>query len=284
MISIIIPVFNEEKVIVQTIAEVKKSLASMGQPHEIIVVNDGSQDQSGTILKKVQGIKLITHINNKGYGASLKSGIRVAQGEKILITDADGTYPIERIPDLITKSSEFDMVVGARSSENVPLLRKPAKKILSMLANFLTGRIIPDLNSGMRIFNKDLALEFFHLFPNGFSFTTTITLAALTNNYSVEYVPIEYHKRIGKSTISPWNFFEFAALIVRLVMYFNPLKFFLTPGILLLIGGAGFGIWEVVQQRNLGEFPILLVITGLQICFLGLIADLIVKSRNARVK
>jgi hypothetical protein len=134
----------------------------------------------------------------------------------------------------------------------------------------------------MRVFDKSLALEFFHLFPQGFSFTTTITLAAMTNGYSVKYVPIDYYKRVGKSSMGPWNFFDFIALIVRIITYFRPFRFFVIPGFLLLLSGVAFGVYEAILINNLGEMPVLLFLTGLQILFMGLLADMIAKSRGAQ--
>jgi len=158
------------------------------------------------------------------------------------------------------------------------LLRRPAKKILSILANFLTKENIPDLNSGMRLFKKSLAMEFFKLFPPGFSFTTTITLCALTNNYKVKYIPINYNKRVGKSSIRPFDFINFMSLIVKIALFFEPLKFFLVPGLIFILGGIVYGIYQIISfPSGIGQLPIILILGGFQICFLGLIAELIVK-------
>lgn len=286
-ISIIIPVYNEEDSIGNTLSEVKRVMDNLKLEYEIITVNDGSSDKSKEILEKEEGIKPINNSYNLGYGASIKIGIKNAKYSWIFIIDADGTYPINDIPKLIRHTDNYDMVVGARTGKNVnvPLLRRPAKFILTTLAKFLTRKKIPDLNSGMRLFKKDIAMEFFNLFPSGFSFTTTITLACLTNDYTVKFVPIDYLKRKGKSTIHPINdFLNFNKIIFKIILYFEPLKFFLFPGILFMLVGAGYGVYQLITIRNLAQFPVLLVIAGLQIFFLGLIADLIVKSRVNRVK
>lgn len=283
LISVIIPVYNEEKSVEDTIKKAKFFLNQTRVAYEIIAVNDGSKDMSREILENIDDIKIINHPYNLGYGASLKTGIKASKGEYILITDADGTYPIEDIPRLIRYASMYDMVVGARTGKdvNIPLMRKPAKFILSTLANFLSKRHIPDLNSGFRIFKKELALRFFHMFPSNFSFTTTITLAALTNDYTVKYIKINYKKRKGKSSIKPiQDFLNFSSLIFRVSIYFNPLKMFIPLGFVFLAVGIG-RISQILIRTNFQErlslTGMLLVILGIQTLLLGIIADLIVK-------
>ncbi len=278
-ISIIIPVYNEEKSIGKVLDEIKKIMKKIRNKYEIIVINDGSKDSSAKIIKKKK-VKLIQHKINKGYGASLKSGIKSSNGNKILIIDADDSYPVNEIPKLIRLSSKYDMVVGARigSYVNVPLLRKPAKWFLNKLANYLSGLNIPDLNSGLRIFNKDIALRFFNLFPDGFSFTTTLTLASLTNNYDVEFVPINYYKRSGKSTIHPIkDFAGFIYLIVRMVTYFKPLNVFLPISFILFMLGFIKIIRDFILFSYFGLGGVMAILMAIQIGFLGLLADLIIK-------
>jgi len=277
--SILIPVYNEETAIRETIATVKKVMSS--HSHEIIAINDGSRDSSGKILSTIKGIRVIHNPYNLGYGSSLKKGLLAAKGKYIIITDADGTYPIDALPHFLKFLPKYDMVVGSRKqTENIPLLRRPAKLILSVLANILTGRHIPDLNSGLRVFRRDMALQFLHLYPAGFSFTTTLTLAALTNGYTCKYLPINYYKRKGKSSIKPIkDFIGFSTLIFRVMTYFDPLKFFLLPGLLIISVGVAYGIYQFIIIQNIAQLPIILILAGLQICFLGLIADLVVRKK-----
>jgi len=283
VVSVVIPVYNEENAVEETIKKVQFFMNQARVPYEIIAVNDGSKDFSREILEKIPGIKLINHPYNLGYGASLKTGIKESKGDYILITDADGTYPIEDIPRLLKYISKYDMVVGARTGKdvNIPLLRRPAKFMLSTIANFVSKRHIPDLNSGFRIFKKELALRFFHLFPSNFSFTTTITLAALTNDYTVKYLKINYKKRKGKSSIKPiQDFINFASLIFRISVYFNPLKIFVPlSSVFLFLGLARISqiLIRTNFQERLSLTGILLVILGIQTMLLGVIADLIVK-------
>lgn len=280
-LSVLIPAYNEKTSILETINKIKSVFSPLVCDYEIIVINDGSKDGTKEVLSKIKDINIINNPYNLGYGASLKKGLCVAQGEYIIITDADGTYPIGDIPKLLKYHTQYDMVVGARIGKNVniPLLRRPAKKILTGLANLMSERKILDLNSGFRIFRKDMALKFYRLYPSGFSFTSTITLAALTNEYTVKYIPIDYFKRTGKSTISPIkDFIRFIALIFKITLYFNPLKFFLIPGIVMLIGGVIYGVYQILNvTTGLGKLPIILILGGMQICFLGIFADMISK-------
>lgn len=283
MLTIILPVYNEEKAISSTIRRIKIVMNKIRVKYEIIAVDDGSKDNSGKILEKIKGISVIHHPYNLGYGASLKDGIKRARYNLILIADADGTYPIEDIPKLLKYSKRYDMVVGARAGKKVddPMMRKPAKFFLRHLANFLTGRKIPDINSGFRIFKKDIALQFFHLFPSGFSFTTTITLACLTNDYTVKYIPINYFRRKGKSSINPVrDFIGFTTLIFKIMMYFNPLRMFLFPSILLFAFGFLILLYDVFIRSNITDLPIIVLLAAFQIGFLGLLADLIVKGKK----
>ncbi|MDA1196667.1 MAG: glycosyltransferase family 2 protein [Nanoarchaeota archaeon] len=284
-ISIVIPVYNEQEALKETIQTVHEAIKNIPDQKEIIVVNDGSSDKTKETLKEINNIQVINNPYNLGYGASLKKGIKAAKYNWILITDADGTYPVKDIPKLIGERANYDMIVGARTKKNVhvPALRKPAKWILTQLAQFLTQKKIPDLNSGLRIFKKDIAMEFWHLFPSRFSFTTTITLACLTNDYLVKFIPIDYYKRKGKSTVRPINdFMHFNKVIFKIVLYFNPLRFFLWPGAILTIAGIIYGFYQVLVSTpgNLGQFPFILFLAGIQIIMLGLLAEIMVKSRK----
>lgn len=280
-ISIVIPIYNEELAIEKTIAEIKKAISGLKHRFEIIAVNDGSKDKTSEIIGNIKGIKAINHPYNKGYGSSIKTGIKASKAEWILITDSDGTYPIKDIPKLISYINDYDMVIGARRKTKMPILRKPAKFILSSLSNFLTGKKIPDLNSGFRIFKKDLALRFFSLFPSGFSFTTTITLAALTNEYNVKYIPIDYYKREGKSKMKPGEFINFITLILRIITFFEPIKIFsLISFILFLIAIIIFIYTAYFADKVADITVIVIVLASIQIFLFGLIADMIARKRN----
>ncbi|HYQ72198.1 MAG TPA: glycosyltransferase family 2 protein [Gammaproteobacteria bacterium] len=276
-VSIVIPAFNEEGAIASGIREIKEAMDPSGYAYEILVVDDGSEDNTAA-LARAEEVTVIALPENQGYGAALKAGIRKSSFETIVITDADGTYPAETIPGLIGELGEYDMVVGARTGENVaaPLVRKPAKWVLRVLASYLAGRHIPDLNSGLRVMRKSLIRRFVHLLPSGFSFTTTITLAALCSGSLVKYIPIDYHARIGKSKIRPGHAFDFTLLIVRTIVYFNPLKVFLPLGAVFFVGGLAKFAYDI-YLGNFSETALMGFIGAAILWAVGLLSDQITK-------
>ena len=275
-VSVLIPAYNEEESIAATVAAIRQHAACVREL-EIIVINDGSRDRTGEIARTLP-VTLIEHEVNTGYGSALKDGLRQAKHEFILIADADGTYPLEDIPRLLEDAAQYAMVVGARTGAvvRIPPLRKPGKWIITRLAEYLSNRKIPDLNSGFRVFRKDVALRFLTLYPDGFSFTTTITLAMLTNHYKVKFIPINYHRRTGKSSIKPLrDFTNFTILIIRICAYFKPLNVFVPPALVLILLGVIKAAIDYHGQGHLGLFGIVLALTGVQMLFIGLLADLI---------
>ncbi len=283
--SVVIPVYNEEKSIKKIVSEVKAVMRSIKKSYEIIVVNDGSSDGTKKILSSLKGIKVLTNENNRGYGYSLKRGIRAASANWIIIIDADQTYSPKDIKKLLDNIEGHDMVIGARVSKkrDIPLLRRPAKWLIGKISNYITNTKIPDLNSGLRVFRKDMVYQFWGLFPDGFSFTTTLTIAALCNNYNVKYVPIDYFKREGKSSINPIrDFIGFNKLLSKIALYFRPLKVFFPLSVLVFMLGVLRGIRDFLLNNSLGELSVILILSSLQIFFFGLLAELIV-NRN-RIK
>jgi glycosyltransferase involved in cell wall biosynthesis len=231
----------------------------------------------------MQEIRLVRHRSNRGYGAALKTGIRQARGEVIVITDADGTYPPEYILQLLEALEDCEMAVGARTGEavKVPLLRKPAKWFLKKLGSFLAQRNIPDLNSGLRAFRKRDVMPLFGILPSGFSFTTSITLAMLCNDMRVEYIPIDYHKREGRSKIRPLpDTAKFLLLVLRTICLFNPLRVFVPLAAALLVSGLIRLGWNVIVSRNIAELEVMLILGGIQIGAFGLLADMVARLRR----
>jgi glycosyltransferase involved in cell wall biosynthesis len=257
----------------------------MDEKCEIIVVDDGSTDNTFKLASEA-GARVVHHPYNKGYGAALKTGIRNANTDVVLLMDADGQHKPEDASKLLQYMDDYDMVVGSRTSNShVSLLRKPGKKILSIVANYLAGTNIPDLNSGFRAIKKNMAMDFMHILPNGFSFTTTITLAALTSGYSVKYVPIEAPKRVGTSKIKPFrDGFRFIMLIIRTVSLFNPMKVVLPVSGFFIISGLLYAVESIMAIDHIPSGALLALITGTIIFFFGVIADqisvLIRRSRN----
>jgi glycosyltransferase involved in cell wall biosynthesis len=284
-ITILIPAYNEAGAIGSTLEKIRQVVDEAGLEAEILVVNDGSTDGTGEVVAQYPYVKLINHPQNKGYGASLKTGIRRARYAHVLITDADGTYPIPRIPDLARELENYDMVVGARTGDTVqiPLVRRPAKWLLTSLANYLSGVEIPDLNSGMRAFKRDIVISYFRMLPSGFSFTTSITLAMLTNDYNVLYVPIDYYHRTGKSKIKPVrDTINFFSLVVRVVLMYRPLRV-MTPIALLLVALSAIKVLYDINAYDfhLATSTVVLLTVTFQLIVLGLVADLVVSLHKS---
>jgi len=260
----------------------------LGVPLKVMIVNDGSTDGTGQKLEQLRrtysSLRVVEHRQNKGYGAALKTGFGLADTEVVVITDADGTYPEDRIADLVASvDAGYDMAIGARvgADVNIPLIRRPAKSALRHLASFLAGARIPDLNSGLRAFRREFVLEYRPILPDGFSFTTTITLAAMTNGHPVEYLTINYAHRSGNSKIRPIrDTLGFTALIIRTVLYFHPLKVFYPLTLVLssvLIAFLAHDIWWE-PTPNLGDKTVLMFVAVVQVLTVGLLADLIEKK------
>ncbi len=278
-VSVVIPAFNEAEHVAEQVRAVQRVLSTSGWSYEIIVVDDGSVDGTAEAVETVAEVMLIRNPRNRGYGASLKRGVGNARFQWILITDADGTYPVEAISALLEAADDYEMVVGARTGAvvRVPLVRRPAKAFLRWLASYLAGQRLPDLNSGLRLMRADLIARYAHLLPSGFSFTTTITLAAACNDHLIHYVPIDYHARLGESKIKPRHAFDFLLLILRTVVFFNPLKVFLPLGGLLALGGLAKLAYDIIHE-NLSESAVLALLGALIIWSVGLLAD-----QNARI-
>lgn len=282
-LSIIIPAYNEQDAIRSVVDEITSVCSKLPLNTEIIVVDDGSTDKTAEALSG-DSVQVIRHAENLGYGASIKTGVLAARYPWILITDADGTYPNAEIPALLENLDKYDMVVGARTGEdvNIPLIRRPAKWILNKLANYMTRTRIPDLNSGFRLIRKSSFLRFLNLYPSGFSLTTTITLALLCNNHPVRFVAVNYYKRAGRSKIRPiQDTYNFFLLVIRTVMYFDPLRVFMPISLFLLGFGFLFTCFEIYRFMNITTAATIVLFAGLQTAILGLLADLIVKSRRS---
>lgn len=282
-VTIIIPAYNEENAIAGVLSQLAEGLFTSSHAVEIIVVDDGSRDGTATIARRQDGVTVLQHRTNRGYGAALKTGIRHASHELVCITDADGTYPNERIPELVQRlcSEQYDMVVGARVGAEVaiPRSRRPAKWLLGRLANYVAGENIPDLNSGLRVFRRDVALRFNSILPDTFSFTTTITLAMLTNRYLVDYVPINYYARVGKSKIRPvQDTLNFLQLVWRIALYFAPLKLFLPLSAFLFLLAIAWALFTLLYLGRLADVTTLVIVmTAFQVAVIGMLAELINK-------
>jgi glycosyltransferase involved in cell wall biosynthesis len=276
-VAVIIPAFNEEVGVGPTIERVRAALSATPLTFEIVVVDDGSTDNTAAHAARHVD-RVIRLPENRGYGAALKTGILQTRSEYVIIIDADGTYPPEMIPALLARMPGVDMAVGARSADDTSIARarRPANKVLSLLASYLAGRRIPDLNSGLRVMRRSVLMEFLHITPSGFSFTTTITLALLCNNYLVTYLPIACAPRVGSSKLRAKEFTAFIMLVLRTVVLFNPLKVFLPLGAALFLIGAVKFIYDLFLW-NLSETAVMAFLAAIIVWSVGLLADMIAR-------
>jgi glycosyltransferase involved in cell wall biosynthesis len=282
-VSVVMPAFNEEATVGAAIKELRELFSQRGIAAEFIVVDDGSRDSTARVAKGA-GARVIQHRSNRGYGASLKTGIAEATYDTIAITDADGTYPARYLPEMLNELEHADMVVGARigNQVHIPLVRRPAKWALNLLANYVSGRRIPDLNSGLRVFRRDVVMQYFAILPDQFSFTTTITMAMLCDKYAVVYVPIDYNKRKGRSKIVPWDAGSFAILILRIAMLFKPLRVFIPLALVCFTYGVTKTSIDLYRDPMISSSAILALLSGLQLTLVGMLGEA-VASRLGRL-
>ena len=278
-VTVIIPAFNEEQSIGEVVDNVYRHCSSFLE--DIIVVDDGSTDSTYQIACQSHAV-VIQHKQNKGYGASLKTGIRQAKTDFVLTMDADGQHRVEDLERLL-KFSDYDMVVGQRSSLiHSALWRMPGKWFIGKIANYLTNRKIPDLNSGLRLIRREVAVRYIHLCPSGFSFSTTITMALLSRGYNITYVPIQVEKRVGKSTVSLKTGFDTIVLVLRLAALFNPLRLFLPISLVVGLIGIIWGIPYALDGRGVSIAAMLAIMTAILLFGLGILCDQISQLRLER--
>ena len=284
LVSIAIPAYNEEAAIGYDLETIFATMDRAGFEYEVLVIDDGSTDGTAGIVTRYPRARLLSHPVNLGVGAARKTGMRYARGDIVVTTDGDGTYPNHAMPQLLELLRDNDLVVGARTREagTWPWLRRPAKSIIRWLACYLTGRSIPDLNSGLRCFRKSLAEQFLPLLPSGHSWESTLTLAFLTAGYRVAFVPVDYYpRRGGRSSFHPIrDTLSYLRLVVRTVMYFAPLKFFGPVSLALVgVGGLKLAMDLLLSGPHVAGSTVVLLLAGVLTGALGLLADLIVKRR-----
>lgn len=291
-VTIILPCYNEEGHVVAEIERITAAMDSSGYSYELVCINDASTDS--TLAKLYEAaprfpqMEVVNFHRNSGSGTVRRIGTQRARGEIVVWTDADMTYPNERIPELVQileKDATIDHVVGARTTEQgtYKLLRVPAKWFIRKFAERLTGAKIPDLNSGLRAFRREVSLPYLRLLPAGFSCVTTITVSFLANNHDIYFLPIDYYKRAGKSKFKfGKDSYRYILQVLRMTMYFNPLKVLMPLALTLL----GVGFFKAIYDVSANHFKIatdtvLVFVTGLLIASLALLADLIVRSRDS---
>ncbi|MBI3506455.1 MAG: glycosyltransferase family 2 protein [Proteobacteria bacterium] len=284
MITVVVPAFNEQDAIVDTIAQIRAMFATAGWADgEIVVVDDGSADATAERATSA-GVRVIRHPMNAGYGRSLKDGIRAARHPIVAITDADGTYPIGRIPDLVAKLEQgFDMAVGARqgAAYRESAVKHPLRLLLRGLVEFTAGQRIPDPNSGLRVFRRDDIVPLFAQLSNAFSFTTSSTLAYMLTGRFVAYLPIDYATRVGTTKVRLLrDSLRTLQYILQAIVFYNPLKLFLAlGGSMLLVSAASLGVGLVAGIDTLRLFGIGGLLVSVLIGALGCLAELVRQTR-----
>jgi glycosyltransferase involved in cell wall biosynthesis len=272
------------------VERITRAMDDSAYSYELLAIDDGSTDHTLAKLYEASAgfphLQVIPMRRNGGSGVARRVGTQRAQGEIVVWTDADMSYPNERIPELVQvleKDAMVDQVVGARTSEQgtYKILRVPAKWFIRKFAERLTGAKIPDLNSGLRAFRREVALPYLRLLPAGFSCVTTITLAFLSDNHEVQYVPIDYSQRAGQSKFKfVSDVYKYILQVLRMTMYFNPLKVLMPLALALLAIGAVKAVYDVAAHPvHIAEDTVLTVISGLIIGSLALLGDLVVRSR-----
>lgn len=290
-VSIILPCYNEADHVVAEVARICEAMDASGYGYELLAYDDASTDETLSRLyeaaPRFPRLRIVPFQRNGGSGTVRRIGTQRARGDIVVWTDADMTYPNERIPEfvrILETDDTVDQVVGARTHEQGAhkFLRVPAKWFIRKLAEGLTRTRIPDLNSGFRAFRRDVARPYLRLLPPGFSCVTTITLAFLSNQHDVRYVPIDYAKRSGTSKFRyVADVYRYMLQVLRMVMYFKPLNVLMPVALVLLGLGVSKGIFDVaVHPLRLAVNTVLIFLTGMIIASLALLADLIVRSRG----
>jgi glycosyltransferase involved in cell wall biosynthesis len=289
-VTIVLPCYNEQDHVIDEVERICKAMDASGHTYELLAVDDCSTD--GTLARleeaapQFPNMQVVPFHRNGGSGTVRRIGSQQANGDIVVWTDADMTYPNERIPelvDILDTDPSVDQVVGARTTEEGThkILRVPAKWFIRKTAERLAGQKIPDLNSGLRAFRKDVAEPYLKLLPPGFSCVTTITLAFLSNQHDIRYVPIDYYKRAGSSKFHfVHDAYRYILQVLRMVMYFNPLKVLMPPALWLLGLGIAKGVYDMIAHPlRFANNTIMIFVTGMIIASMALLADLIVRSR-----
>ena len=269
-VSVVIPAYHEADVI----ADVVSALGASGPWREIIVVDDGSTDETSARAQRAGAI-VVRHPYNKGNGAAVKSGIRRATGEFVLIIDGDGQHRPDDARRIVSRLGEYDLVIGARSTETqATKARRFGNTALNRLASYLTGRDIPDLTSGLRAARREHLREFLHLLPNGFSTPTTTTLAFIKAGYNVAFEPIEARQRVGTSKIRfASDGAKFLMIIFKIVTLFSPLRVFLPISAASFVLGCAYAIWTIAMHSKIPNGAVLLILFAVVVFLVGLVSE-----------
>lgn len=289
-VTVVLPCFNEQDHVLLELERISAAMDASGYTYELVCYDDKSTDATLAVLREAEQrfpqMRVIAFHRNQGSGTIRRIGTRDARGTIVVWTDADMTYPNERIPEFVARLDDdqtIDQVVGARRSEegSYKFLRVPAKWSIRQIAQILTGVKIPDLNSGLRAFRREVSLPYLRLLPAGFSCVTTLTVSFLSNQHEISYVPIDYAKRAGKSKFKfVRDAYRYILQVLRMVMYFNPIKVLMPIALtMLLVGGVKLVVDVILNPVRVTINTLLLLVSGLIIAAVALLADLVVRSR-----
>ena len=283
-LTVLLPAYNEGAAIIRLVAEIRAALAEWDGTWELLVVDDASTDNTAD-LAELEDCRVLRRTENGGAGSARVSGIQVSRGKLIAMLDSDGSYDPACLPILLSYFPEYDQVNGARTSEQgtYRVLRTPAKWLLRKLAEVVSGKRIPDLNTGLKVFKRDVMMPYLWVVPSGFSCVTSMTLAFLCNGHPVKYVPVTYRKRIGRSKFHPvFDSIRYLSTIVRIIVYFRPLRVFSAVGGALVLAAVVKALYDVWHSPlGVHDSEVILFVSGVMTVLMGMLADLIVAQRRA---
>jgi glycosyltransferase involved in cell wall biosynthesis len=284
-LSVVLPAFNEQDAVAGVIAELAETLSTTIESFEILVVDDGSDDITSTVAERA-GAQVIRRPERSGYGSAVKAGILAARGEWIALLDADGSYSPRSLPELLAWLPAYDQVNGARRQDwgYFSYVRRLTKILITRLAEWISGRSIADLNTGLKVFKRQPALGYLWTMPAGFSASTALTLAFLCDGKLVKYVPVDYRKRIGRSKFRPLgDTLQYLATIARMILYFRPLRVFLPLAGLISLVAVPLAAHDMLfSPLGLHDADVILFCLAALTAMFGMLAELIVAQRRAQ--
>ncbi len=285
-ISVLIPAYNEAEIIADVVSGVRATMERLNRPYEILVIDDGSTDETA-LRAETAGARVISHPYNIGNGAAVKTGIRQAKGDILVMMDGDGQHNPEYIAPMLEKIGRYDMVVGARSGDSESHFHRDlANRLYNLFASYICKRKIQDLTSGFRAVKSDIARQFISMLPNSFSYPTTITMGVIHEGYSLTYVPIKTNRRVGKSKIRLIaDGSRFLLIILKIATLLSPMRVFLPVGLAIFLTGVGYGLFRFfVLGRSYGQTSAMLITMSIVVFMVGLVSEQVAQLRYDRSK
>ncbi|HRS97862.1 MAG TPA: glycosyltransferase family 2 protein [Smithella sp.] len=285
-ISLLIPAYNEAEIIADVVSGLRVAMEKLNRPYEILVIDDGSSDETA-LRAQDAGARVISHPYNIGNGAAVKTGIRQAKGDILVMMDGDGQHNPEYIAPMLEKIGRYDMVVGARTGDSESHLhRDVANSLYNLFASYICKRKIQDLTSGFRAVKTEIARQFASMLPNSFSYPTTITMGVIHEGYSLTYVPIKTNRRVGKSKIRLIaDGSRFLLIILKIATLLSPMRVFLPVGLAIFLTGVGYGLFRVfVLGGSYGQTSAMLITMSVVVFMVGLVSEQVAQLRYDRSK